>query len=129
VCLHVNVIIGVLIYNIIFIGPLSDIFSLPVVSHTTKKTKMSDRPPQSYNSFRGGGGRGRGNYNNNRGRGSRGRGRGRGGGGGGFHQQHATSTRYTPDVDYSPEAIEARFSTFYLPSMTQDPWQHLTTSQ
>ncbi|KAG2232256.1 hypothetical protein INT48_001541 [Thamnidium elegans] len=33
---------------------------------------------------------------------------------------------YFTEVDYSPEAIESRFAAFYLPSMTQDPWQHLS---
>ncbi len=81
--------------------------------------------------------RGRGGFNNNnnsrgggRGRGGRGRGgRGRGGGGGGFQQKQHYNPYKHVDVDYSPEAIEQRFSPFYLPSMTQDPWQQLIIQQ
>ena len=55
-----------------------------------------------------------------------GRGRGRGGRGGGFQQQQQPYNPYrNVDVDYTPEAIEQRFAPFYLPSMTQDPWQSL----
>lgn len=81
---------------------------------------MSDQP---FNSYRGGRGGGRG----------RGRGGNRGGfnrgGRGGFHNsngfQNNNSKQYT-EVDYSPEAIEARFSVFYSPSITKNPWSHLT---
>lgn len=82
---------------------------------------------------RGRGGRGRGGFNA-RGRGGGGHRGGRGGnrGRGGFQQQQPHNN-YNPyrniDVDYSPEAIEQRFAPFYLPSMTQDPWQHLTQQQ
>lgn len=97
---------------------------------------MSQNPQQQHyapSSFRGRGGgappRGRGGRGQFRGdthRGGRG-GRGRGG----FHQHHSNNKPNTiaQDVDYSPEAIEARFSSFYLPSMTQDPWAHLLQNQ
>lgn len=81
---------------------------------------MSDQP---FNSFRGGrvGGRGRGRGGN---RGGFNRG-GRGGRGGGFHNDHSKNKQYI-EVDYSPEAIESRFSAYYSPSITKDPWSHLS---
>lgn len=82
---------------------------------------MYQPPFQSFSGDRGRGGRGRGD------RGGRGRGRGRGRGG--FHNNnnhHRNNNRQLTEVDYSPEAIESRFAAFYLPSMTQDPWQHLS---
>lgn len=76
---------------------------------------MSD---QSFHSF--GGGRGK---SHGRGRGGQ-RGGFNRGGRGGFHNNH--QSKYYPEVDYSPEAIEARFSAYYSPSVTKDPWSHLT---
>lgn len=71
-----------------------------------------------------GGGRGGFNTRGRGGRGARGGNRGRGGY---QQQQHNNYNPYrNADVDYSPEAIEQRFAPFYLPSMTKDPWQHLT---
>ncbi|KAF1805108.1 hypothetical protein FB192DRAFT_1056488 [Mucor lusitanicus] len=32
-------------------------------------------------------------------------------------------------LEEASEAIEHRFAAFYLPSMTQDPWKHLSTDQ
>ncbi|KAG2203797.1 hypothetical protein INT47_012730 [Mucor saturninus] len=78
---------------------------------------MSDQPFHSFGGGRGGGrGRGRGGNRGGFNRGGRGR--------GGFHNNNHHSKQYT-DVDYSPEAIEARFSAYYSPSITKDPWSHL----
>ncbi|KAI8640872.1 hypothetical protein BD408DRAFT_419175 [Parasitella parasitica] len=74
-----------------------------------------------------GGGGGRGFIGGSRGgRGGRGGGRGRGRGGFQHHHSKPRQPIYHPDVDYTPEAIEQRFSAYYLPSMTRDPWMHLT---
>jgi hypothetical protein len=88
-------------------------------------------PSSFHGSSRGGG---RGNFRGNSNRGFRGgsRGNNRGGargGRGGFHQHNTAPAKNHADVDYTPEAIEARFSAFYLPSMTQDPWSHLQPSK
>ncbi|KAG2212747.1 hypothetical protein INT46_010707 [Mucor plumbeus] len=84
------------------------------------------QPP--HNSIRGYQPRGRGGGFRGGSRGGRG---GRGRGRGGFQQYHNKPSQpiYHVDVDYTPEAIEERFSTFYLPSMTQDPWEHLKGQQ
>lgn len=77
---------------------------------------------QSHYSSRGHVPRGRGGGRvgfNRGGRGGRGRGRG------GFQQQQASTPYKHVDVDYTPEAIEQRFSPFYLPSMTMNPWVKL----
>jgi hypothetical protein len=78
----------------------------------------------SQNSFQGYQSRGRGRGFRGRG-GGRGGGRGRGRGGFQHNNNNRSFTHQQADVDYSPEAIEERFAVFYLPSMTQDPWQHL----
>ncbi|CEP08509.1 hypothetical protein [Parasitella parasitica] len=84
---------------------------------------MSQPPQHSYRGHqpRGrGGGFFRGGSRGGRGRGGRGR--------GGFQHHHSKPRQpiYHVDVDYTPEAIEQRFSAYYLPSMTQDPWMQLT---
>ncbi|CAO3618634.1 unnamed protein product [Mucor fragilis] len=92
---------------------------------------MSQAPQQSYQprGGRGGGFRGGFRGGSRGGGGGGGRGRGRGRGRGGFHHNAPRQPAYHPDVDYTPEAIEQRFAAFYLPSMTQDPWRHLSAEQ
>ena len=85
------------------------------------------QPPQ--NSFRGYQSRGRGGGFRGGSRGGRGGGGGRGRGGFQHHNNKPRQPIYHVDVDYTPEAIEERFSAFYLPNMTQDPWKHLTGQQ
>ncbi|KAL0142035.1 hypothetical protein V8B55DRAFT_1494432 [Mucor lusitanicus] len=90
---------------------------------------MSQTPQQSYPPRGGRGGGFRGGFRGGARGGGGGRGRGRGRGRGGFHHNTPRQPVYHPDVDYTPEAIEHRFAAFYLPSMTQDPWKHLSTDQ
>ncbi|KAI8887917.1 hypothetical protein K501DRAFT_283041 [Backusella circina FSU 941] len=68
-----------------------------------------------------GGGGGRGFRGGNRG-GRGGFNRGRGRGGGFYNQSHHNKATDLAMMDYSPEAVEQRFSKFYSPLFSKDPW-------